>query len=148
MKFPRYELKAEKTLTVFEFLSEGPKGKIAKLVQYSETNLQGFYNLGFGDKNTQTGEIDDTVITNNEDSQKILATVAATIYAFTDKYPEAWIYATGSNKVRTRLYRIGITNNLAEILKDFEVFGLQNGEWKIFEKNFEYEAFLVKRKNN
>jgi len=49
MKLERYELKAENTLTVFEFVSEGPKGKIRKLVQYSETNLKDFFNLGFGD---------------------------------------------------------------------------------------------------
>ncbi len=46
-------------------------------------------NLGFGDKDLQTGEVDDTVISDNGDSQKVLATVAATVYAFTDKYPEA-----------------------------------------------------------
>ena len=35
---------------VFEFISEGPNGKVTKIIQYSETNLKGFYNLGFGDK--------------------------------------------------------------------------------------------------
>jgi hypothetical protein len=64
----------------------------------------------------------------------VLATVAATVYAFLDKYPNVWIYATGSNKSRTRLYRMGITNNLEEILKDFEVYGLIQGEWQKFEK--------------
>jgi hypothetical protein len=32
MKLERYELKAEKSLMVFEFVSEGPKGEISKLV--------------------------------------------------------------------------------------------------------------------
>lgn len=148
MKFERYELKAENTLTVFEFVSEGPKGKISKLVQYSETNLKDFYNLGFGDKDEQTGEIDDKAITNNGDSQKVLATVAATVYAFTEKHPDSWIYATGSNNIRTRLYRMGITNNLIEIQKDFEVFGLRGNQWEDFEKGIDYDAFLVKRKKN
>lgn len=48
---------------VFEFVSDGPKGQIIKLIQYSETNLKDFYNLGFGDKHEQTGDIDDKVIT-------------------------------------------------------------------------------------
>lgn len=39
MIFPRYELKADKSLTVFEFTSIGNKGEIAKIVQYSETNF-------------------------------------------------------------------------------------------------------------
>ena len=35
MKLPRYELKAEKSLMVFEFTSEGPKGQIPKLIKFS-----------------------------------------------------------------------------------------------------------------
>jgi len=147
MKLERYELKAENTLMVFEFVSDGPKGQIKKLIQYSETNLKDFYNLGFGDKDEQTGDIDDKVITNNGDSQKVLATVAATVYAFTDKYPASWIYATGSNIIRTRLYRMGITNNLLEIEKDFDVYGLKENQWEEFEEGITYDAFLVKRKN-
>jgi hypothetical protein len=145
MKLERYELKAENTLMVFEFVSDGPKGEIKKLIQYSETNLKDFYNLGFGDEDKQTGEIDDKVITNNGDSQKVLATVAATVYAFTDKYPDSWIYATGSNIIRTRLYRMGITNNLLEIQKDFDVYGLIENQWEVFKKGITYDAFLVKR---
>ncbi len=131
---------------VFEFVSDGPKGQIHKIIQYSETNLKEYYNLGFGDRIADTDEIDDSVTTNNGDSKKVLATVAATVYAFTDKHPEAWIYATGSSKSRTRLYRIGITNFLDEISNDFEVYGLRDGEWEEFEIDADYEAFLVKRK--
>lgn len=146
MKYEKYELESDRKLLLFEFTSSGPKGKIKKIVQYAETNLKNYYNLGFGDKDATTGEIDDLIITNNGDSQKILATVASTVYAFTDKYPDAMIYAKGSNKVRTRLYRIGITNNLIEIKKDFFVFGLKDNRWKTFRENSEYEAFLILRK--
>jgi hypothetical protein len=147
MFLPRYELKSDESLTVFEFVSVGRKGEIPKIVQYSETNLKDFYNLGFGDIDLQTGEVDDTVISDNGDSQKVLATVAATVYAFTDKRPEVWIYATGSTKSRTRLYRIGLTNNLSEILEDFELYGQRNGEWQEFIKRIEYAAFLVRRRS-
>jgi hypothetical protein len=146
MMLPHYELKSDESLTVFEFVSVGGRGDIAKIVQYSETNLKDFYNLGFGDKDLQTGEVDDTVISDNGDGQKVLATVAATVYAFTDKYPQAWIYATGSTKSRTRLYRIGLTNNLDEITEDFELYGQRKGEWQEFVRGVEYEAFLVRRK--
>ena len=131
---------------VFEFISEGPKGQIPKLIKFSETNLKDLYNLAFGDKNQDTDDINDTTISNNGDSEKVLATVVATIYAFTDKYPESWVYATGSTKGRTRLYRMGITKYFNEIRKDFVVYGLRNNEWESFEKEIEYEAFLAKRK--
>lgn len=119
MKYDKYQLESDRKLLLFEFTSVGSKGRIKKLVQYTETNLKDFFNLGFGDKDEKTGEINDAVITNNGDSQKVLATVASTVYAFTDKHPDAWIYVQGSNIVRTRLYRIGITNNLKEIKKTF-----------------------------
>jgi hypothetical protein len=147
MKYDRYELLAGENLLFFEFESDGSKGKVTKLIHYTETELKGFYNLGFGDKDHKTGEIDDTIITNNGDSKKILATVASSVYKFTNKYPNAWIYAIGSTKARTRLYRIGISNNLAEILQDFDIHGFKDGEWCVFVKNVEYDAFLVRRKS-
>ena len=95
MKYDKYQLKSGNKLLLFEFISVGPKGRIKKIVQYSETNLKDYYNLGFGDKDEKTGQISDVVITNNGDSQVVLATVASTVYAFTDKNPDAWIYARG-----------------------------------------------------
>ena len=112
MKLDKYELKSGQQLEVFEFVSIGSKGKITKLVQYTLTNYKDLYNLGFGDKDIETGGIDDTVISNNGDSEKVLATVVGTLYAFIDKHKDAMIYATGSTKSRTRLYRMGITKYL------------------------------------
>jgi hypothetical protein len=74
-----------------------------------------YFNLGFGDLNILTREVDDKIITNNGDDPKVLATVLSTMYAFTGKNPEAYIYATGSTELRTRMYRIGISNNLKEL---------------------------------
>jgi hypothetical protein len=146
MKLPRYELKAEQSLMVFEFISEGPKGEIPKLIKFSETALKGFYNLAFGDKDLKTGEIDDNVVSNNGDSEQVLATVVSAVFAFTEHYEDSWVYATGSTKSRTRLYRMGITKYHKEVEKDFYVFGLLDGEWHEFEKEIDYTAFLVKRK--
>ena len=148
MNYPRYEYSAENELDIFEFESLGIKGKITKIVQYTEMSVQGYFNLGFGDLNFETREISDDIITNNGDGQKVLATVVSTMYAFTGKYPEAYVYATGSSEARTRLYRMGITNNLEELKKDFYVFGLKNNEeFEPFIVGEDYLGFLVKRKN-
>lgn len=85
MNKPRYVFTTEEYSEVFEFISEGPKGRIKKIVQYSETNIENVFNLGFGDYDEETGEIDDKTISNNNDSEKILTTVAATVYAFIEK---------------------------------------------------------------
>ncbi len=149
MKIDKYPVVVGETSMVFEFMSQGIRGIIPKLIIYSETHLHNFYNLGFGDKDEITGQIDDEVVTNNGDSEKVLATVASTLYTFTDKFPEAMVFVTGSTKARTRLYRMGISNYLEQIAEDFEVFGLVEGEnWQPFQKQIEFEAFLVKRKKS
>ena len=96
----------------FEFVSEGPRGRIVKLVKYTETSVKGVYNLGFGDKMGEEDDFDDMVISDNKDSVRVLATVAETVYRFTNKFPNASVLATGSTPTRTRLYRIGISNSL------------------------------------
>ncbi|MDO5616661.1 MAG: hypothetical protein Q4G16_10750 [Cruoricaptor ignavus] len=146
MNLPKYALSSSEKMMTFEFTSEGPKGTIQKLVKYQETNLKDLFNLAFGDKNTETGEIDDKVISNNGDSEKVLATVVATLYAFTDKYKNVWVYATGSTKARTRLYRMGITRFLNEVKKDFEIYGELENDWEKFKIGTEYDGFLVRRK--
>ena len=143
----RYKVETSFDLNTFEFISEGPKGRIEKVVVYTEINLKNVYNLAFGDKDPFTGFLNDLTVTNNGDSQKVLATVAATLYAFTDEKPEVSIIATGSTIARTRLYRMGITNNLEIIKQDFDVYGFtETKNWEVFRKNITYGAFLVRRK--
>lgn len=146
MKLPRYQLRSSENLMTFEFNSIGPKGNIVKLIQYSETNLKGVYNLAFGDKDIHTGQIDDNVISNNGDSEKVLATVVASVYAFTDQHPDAYVYATGSTFARTRLYRMGISKYLDEVIEDFDIYGEFDGDWHPFGREVDYMSFLVKRK--
>ncbi len=147
MLLDKYDLKSDKSQNIFEFVSDGKKGKITKVIQYSETHLKDFYNIGFGDRENDTGEVNDEVISNNGDSLKVLATVAFTVYSFTERIPDAWIFAIGNNKARTRLYQMGISNNLKEIENDFEILGLRNDHWEKFRRSTNYEAFLVRRKN-
>jgi hypothetical protein len=147
MNKPKYLYKSEEFLKNYEFLSEGPKGNIKKIVQFTNTSLENVYNLAFGDYDENTKSINDLSVSNNGDSLKILATVASIVYAFIEKYPNAFIFATGSTSVRTRLYRMGITNNLAEIKEDFDILGLnEQSQWVEFVIGDDYEAFLISKK--
>ena len=147
MRNERYELEISGATTIFDFMSEGPKGLIKKRVQYVLTHKINVYNLAFGDIIGETNDFDDEVITNNEDSRKVLATVASTIYTFTKAYPDAVIYAEGRSPARTRLYRISISNNLEELKEKFRVYGfLENVGWFPYEINKNYSAFYIKRK--
>jgi hypothetical protein len=148
MKYQRYEYQTEGELHFFEFTSVGPQGSIKKIVQYSKLSVENIYNLAFGDYDEKTDEINDKIVTNNGDSRKVLATVVSTIYAFSGRYPETWIFATGSTEVRTRLYRMGITNNLDELREDFYVYGMKIDEtFEEFIVGEDYIGFLITRKN-
>jgi hypothetical protein len=138
-----------KTALFYEFESEGPKGIIKKLVEYTEIDVENIYNLAFGDYDPLIEGINDLSITNNGDSEKVLATVASTIFIFTEAYPKAWIVASGSTPIRTRLYRMAISKNLDIILTDFVIFGYTNhGKWESFKVDVHYEAFLLSKKEN
>ena len=148
MKLDRYELKSDELLTTFDFLSEGPKGKIEKVVQFTLIYQDNLYNLAFGDRNYLTGQIDDKVVTDNGDSEKVLASVVAAIYFFCEKTPDALIYATGTTAARTRLYRMGINKYYDIVKEDFMIFGQTESEWEQYEKGKNYEAFVVQRKKH
>ncbi len=149
MKHPKYLYCSSTDMFHYEFISEGSKGRIKKMVEYTETGTENVYNLGFGDYNEVTQDIDDLSVTNNGDSLKVLATVASTLFTFIENNPNAWVVATGSTSVRTRLYRMGITNNLPEILEFFAVFGYNiNQDWEEFVIGEDYEAFLITKKEN
>ncbi|HET6254914.1 MAG TPA: hypothetical protein VFE32_12610 [Puia sp.] len=132
----------------YEFFSEGPKGKIKKLVRYKliSASPDHIFNLSFGDWNEKTFDADDSITTNNKDRQKVLATVADTVFDFTQLHPEAFIFVQGSTPSRTRLYQMGISAFWEEIGGLFRVIGYVNGDWKPFRKGINYHAFLIKRK--
>ena len=68
------------------------------------------------------------MISNNQDAERVLATVASTVIDFTDHYPDVIIYAEGSTDSRTRRYQMGINKYWSEIDPIFEVFGLMENQ--------------------
>jgi hypothetical protein len=121
---------------------------IKKSVQFEESGIKGFYNLAFGDLTEGLEELNDTIVSNNGNREKVLATIISAIYSYSEKYPFRWIYAVGSTGSRTRLYQMGISKYLNQVKSDFELYGLINGYWQVFEKGVNYEAFLARRKTN
>ena len=103
-------------------------------------------NLAFGDKHPVTGGIDDLAVSDNGDTGKVLATVVAAVYVFFDNRPTAYLYAQGSTKARTRLYRIGINRFYKDMQQDFYLYGRIGEDFVDFEPDVEYEGFLAQRK--
>ena len=108
---------------IYEFVSQGPKGFIRKVIRYEHLGSN-IYNLGFGDWDNDKGIIDDAIRTNNNDSGKVLATVASTVIDFLYKNSFAQIFIQGSTPARTRLYQMGIANNWNEIRRLVIMLGI------------------------
>jgi len=130
-----------------EFVSIGKRGEISKRINFTPTQWPNVYNLSFGDI-IDDEDIDDYKISDNGDRNKILATVLKVVKAYTMKYPERWLYFTGSTEQRTRLYRMAVSLNLEELSEVFEIFAEIEGqdEFVRFQKGLNIKAFLVKRK--
>lgn len=104
------------------------------------------YSFGFGDWNESTKKVDDRVISNNGDGDKVLRTAAGIIYDFTAFHMGAAVFIKGSTPARTRTYQMGINKFWDEINPHFEVLGKIKDKWDPFEKGVNYEAFIGRRK--
>jgi hypothetical protein len=150
MKYEKYDdLIATIDFLEYEFVSVGPKGNIAKVVQFTPTNNPAIFNLAFGNKK-EDGSLDDLAKDGNKDRNKILATVVSSVHLFTAEYPAKWIFFSGSTPERTRLYRMAITLNFEELSVDFEIIGILKDldafVYVPFEKEVNYFGFLIRRK--
>lgn len=150
MDLEKYPYNTNNTFASFEFESDGPNGKIKKVVNYMKVDEWPggipVINLGFGDWDEAQQKVNDLIISNNADRNKILATVASTVMDFTDHYGKLPIIARGSTPVRTRLYQMGINANLQSIEAIFNIYGLTVNGWEPFEKSRNFDAFLIIRK--
>jgi hypothetical protein len=136
----------------FTFNSHGPNGIIKKVIKYDFLNELDdgtlLFNLGFGDYNGDDEDYSDLTISNNEDREKVLGTIAATVLDFTRHFKIVSIYAIGSTPSRTRLYQMGINAYLEEIQSAFHILGILLDEWKEFKRGVNYQAFVVTKKDH
>lgn len=147
MQIEKYETESTVDNLIYTFESVGEK-VIKKMVIYTKIEDPEdvglsfdsiVYNLGFGDFDEKTGELDDQIISKNGDTEKVLATVAETVNKFWTLYPNASIFFMGSvpkeeKPRRTRLYQMKINRYFAEISNIVDVGGYTGIKWENFEK--------------
>ena len=159
MQIEKYKTETSVRGLIYTFESIGEK-IIQKMVVYSKIeNPEDIglsfdsivYNLGFGDFNEKANSLDDQIISENGDTEKVLATVAETVNKFWTLYPNANIFFTGSvpegeKPRRTRLYQMKINRYFSKISDTVDIGGYTGSEWEDFVKNENYMAFLISRK--
>jgi hypothetical protein len=125
MEQEKYIFSKVSETVVYEFFSEGPKGTIRKVVRFNimEESPDRIFNLSFGDSDTSGISIDDEVVSNNADSQKVLNTVAGTVLDFINSHHGTWVFVQGVTSSRTRLYQMGISRYWKEIAHQVMVIG-------------------------
>lgn len=133
--------------TAFDFVSQGKKGAIHKRVFFTATESDNVYNLSLGDVD-ENGDLDDSIVSNNGDRNKILATVVEALSDYTTKFPDRWIFFTGSTEARTRLYRMVVDLNLEYLSTRFEINALVDEEIVPFTKNMKIDGFVIKKNSN
>lgn len=145
-----YNYTFNKENSTFQFESIGPKGRIKKFVSYTFSDKLDdgttILNVGFGDLEDDNYNFNDTVISNNADRDKVLATVARTAFDIMNLYENTGVIAAGSTAARTRLYQMGISANKGTIDEYFEIKGLTDSGWEPFRKGVNYLGLLATKK--
>lgn len=144
MNLARYPFEYFTEKYYYEFYSSGPNGEVRKLVCFTLVEQRTFrvYNLGFGDAMEDSFEINDRAVTNNNDSMKVLLTVALIALEFLRYLPGVWISAKGNSPARNRLYQIWIIKYWNEINQFFTVYGYIDGRHYPVERGINYEGFM------
>lgn len=141
-KFYPFEASGDYLCFWFESCSSGCT--IPKIVEFEEIEI-GTFNLAFGDIDSH-GRLNDSVVSNNGDTEKVLATVVQTVLTFLEVYPGRRVYFSGNSPARNRLYRALLSRDIENWSKIFEVVGVTEGERVAFRKDVNFEGFIVRRK--
>jgi hypothetical protein len=142
MDKPAYPFKVLQNGYRFEFESISSTKTIQKVIQYKELSIKNVFNLALLDID-ENGIHSDIVVSDNGDMEFVLATVIQTIQVFLALHPQARVLFMGSTKARNRLYRAVISKYYQQMERIYEIHGINSWENEPFEKNKDYEAFLI-----
>jgi|GEM_PF-5546426 len=124
----------------------GKQGNVLKLTAFQRMQ-EHLYNMALVDYDLETEEGNDSIVTNNQDMPKVLATVARILFDFLTCLPHVAVLIEANSEIKKKLYNRLIKNNLQSIPIDCEVLGvLPNEETELFAEN-DYHAIIIRNKN-
>ena len=131
--------------THFVFESKGKEGIVYKVILFASIEEER-WNLGFGDLNLKTGDIDDAVMSDNHDAAKVMRTVAKAAFVFLETYPERTVFIEPVDMKRKRFYNAVFQRYYKEIEPIFDLFGLIGEVSEVYSPEIIYDFFELKRK--
>lgn len=148
MEWEIYELRKSADGLRYSFYSEGPRGRIRKVIKFQWMRELGSstFNLAFGDSIEGSNEVNDRSISNNQDRLKVLHTVGAAAMLFLEDHPRSIILIRATTLPRARLYQMMISSIWKEIEQGFEVQGKHGPYWIPFIKGLNYSEFILYKK--
>ena len=110
MESPSYPLSVGENRLTYTFCSEGPQGRIEKVVRYTRLQVEHniVFNLSMGDVDEKTKQAREDVVTGNADKDKIFETVAKSVSLICARYPDAYIQFIGNSSSKNRMYKMAI----------------------------------------
>lgn len=148
MSIEPYELKMHDDCLQFDFFSTGSQGTIKKVIRFvrmHQSDDPQVYGLGFGDE-LPNGEVSDAVISNNNDRDKVLQTVAVAVIEFLYLHPNVTVWFRSPSPARMRLYRMQISKHYPSLKDVVDIYAYAGGKWELFQKNTQYTRFAITRK--
>jgi hypothetical protein len=127
----------------YGFFSEGVKGRIPKAIIFTFERRK--WNLAFGD--WKNNDIDDKVMTNNQDVVKVIGTVAKVTYQFFDDYPDAVLVIDPVDEKRKKLYNIVFQRHFETIEQNFNIVGFIKKRKQSYSPKRFYDKFELSLKS-
>lgn len=147
MNQPSYDVLTSEDRLHYEFISTGSNGNIRKVVEYTYMSQLTMWNLGFGDFDVMTGAVSDSIISNNGDGKKVMATVVKTLLDFFSQRPQETVIFTGSDERRTIVYNRVVRQYYVDFSDRLLITGLtEQGIEEAIETSVDYIAFIVRSK--
>jgi uncharacterized protein DUF6934 len=143
-----YELKIADDGLGYWFISEGPRGRIKKAIEFQWMRGLGTstFNLAFGDFIEGSDQLNDRSVSNNRDRLKVLHTVIEAVVDFLKYHPRSIVLIKANSLARARLYQMMISSVWKSIEPRYEVQGKHGTYWIPFVKGLNYSEFIVYKK--
>ena len=108
MNVKPYAISYDSKRVTFGFQSVSNRQTIEKIVLFSPiVETAAVFNLALCDLD-ENGELRDDIVSNNDDLEKVMATMIIIIGLFFEANPDKKVFFEGNSPARTRLYQIAI----------------------------------------